>query len=59
MLDYNRMSWRERRRVLRLNPPDVPHYQRARDALNRRFKLSGLLLAALGVAAAVMKLLIQ
>jgi hypothetical protein len=59
MLDYDRMGYRKLRRVLQLNPPDVPHYQLARDALDRLFQFWGLVLALAGIAAAVMRLFIR
>jgi hypothetical protein len=35
-MDYKKLSRRDLNRILRCNPPDVPHYRKALEELNRR-----------------------
>jgi hypothetical protein len=49
MTDYSKMSWKELKKVLANNPPDTPHYMKAKEEMDRRLKKWGLGITAGGI----------
>ncbi len=48
-MDYGKLSRRDLNKILRCNPPDVPHYQRALDERKRRDQFWMLVVSCVGI----------
>lgn len=49
-MDYTKLPFRELYKAIGANPPDTPHYIRAKTELTRRLATIGLILTAIGLA---------
>jgi hypothetical protein len=60
MSDYSKKSWKDLKRCLETSPVETPDYIKAKEERDHRIKLYGLIIAAAGIAAAViMKILLK
>jgi hypothetical protein len=53
MPDYSKMSYRDLRRAIDMSPTDTSHHIKAKEEYERRLKIIGLALAAVGLVVGI------